>query len=179
MPQEKSKNTRDAIFGAWVICSIAPAIIFTFYNLFRMGFVGPPLLFIFIVITAAILTGPGILILGNILLAILRHAPSLKKKSTKLCTLIASGAVFGAITSIANIPGYLGAIYLERDSNPIPRLAVVFVVTGALCGTWIAWQVFKERHPGHGFLPEISDRMRAALVVSLLILGVIFFPTTR
>ena len=99
--------------------------------------------------------GPGAVILAGILMAIQRKA-ALRLEDAE-GNFIWKGTWFGAGMAYLNFPGYLSIFFFEREFA-VFRTGMLFFVTGATCGAWIAWQAYKERHPERGFLPGFSLR---------------------
>jgi len=56
------------------------------------------------------------------------------------------------------------------------RIALLFVVTGATCGAWIAWQAYRERHPERGFFPRFSLRTLIVGAFSWGLLLAVYMP---
>ncbi|GMV82150.1 MAG: hypothetical protein AMXMBFR7_33340 [Planctomycetota bacterium] len=130
---------------------------------------------------ASIGCGPGALILSGILIALFRHIMRRNGqdwqvwKSERLYLL--TGCTVGAMAAFTNFPGYLVADLLNHhDGLRFIRVLTLFAVTGATCGTWIAWQVYREFHPGLGLFPRISLAGLIALVLGWGTLLLLFQP---
>ena len=120
------------------------------------------------------LCGPGALLLAYLMLLRLRRFAGLGEGAERPA--ITHGALWGTLIGFLDFPGYLAFFLFDKDPYGILRVAVLFAVTGATCGAWIAWQAYRERHPERGFLPRFSLR---TLVVGVLAWGVLlglFFP---
>jgi hypothetical protein len=120
------------------------------------------------------LCGPGALLLAYLMLLRLRRFAGMGESAERPA--ITRGALWGTLIGFLDFPGYLALIFFYNDPYGILRVAVLFAVTGATCGAWIAWQAYRERHPERGFLPRFSLR---TLVVGVMAWGVLlglFFP---
>ena len=60
-----------------------------------------------------------------------------------------SAAALGMGLSFLNLPGYLVATFV-----PLFHTFVLFLVSGATCGLWVGWQVWRSTHPEAGWLPH-------------------------
>jgi uncharacterized membrane protein YsdA (DUF1294 family) len=78
--------------------------------------------------------------------------------------------------SFLNFPGYLGLLHLADDPYRLLRLCAVYIITGGVCGAWLAWQVFREQHPERGVIPRYSLRTLLLLVIAWGFLLWIFMP---
>lgn len=150
------RRTWTGLWGSVVICIFLSASLLTLRH--ASGFSSDPfILFFFILVTGLILAGPGLLILSYILMAALRRYGVNLSEHAQRVGLIFWGALCGPLLSALNFPGYLGILHLQRDPHSVVTLVLLYALNGALCGAWIGWQVFKERHPGQGFLPPIRS----------------------
>jgi hypothetical protein len=110
----------------------------------------------FLLITDLILAGPGLTILSYVLLRRLRKRFLDESEEFQRKNLVYLGVFNGISMSSLNFPGYLALIHLTRGPMIAVRLMLIFAFTGGLCGAWVGWQAFKERHPGYGFLPRLN-----------------------
>ena len=115
-------------------------------------------------------TLPAALVLAPVLLWRLRKFPGMQEKDEGFA--LALGAARGGLLAYANLLAYpllqslAKSKHLERhDGWDIFRFLALFAVTGACCGSWIAWQAYRERHPQRGFLPRFS--LRTLVILSL------------
>ena len=119
--------------------------------------------------------GPGALLLTMGLFAAARKSPRLAEPREN--EIMRLGALSGALLSFANFPGYLSGVFYSSETYlTILRIGLLFAVTGATCGAWIAWQAYRERHPERGFLPRFSLRTLIAGAFSWGLLLFVFMP---
>jgi len=135
------------------------------WNLFDLMF----LLFI-----ALIGCGPGAFLLGLFAFTTMRRARCLK--ASRENEAMRHGALLGAALAFANFPGYLSAVFYEGEDLIALRIALLFVVTGATCGAWIAWQAYRERHPERGLFPRFSLRTLIVGAFSWGLLLAVYMP---
>ncbi|MCZ7645465.1 MAG: hypothetical protein M5U26_09305 [Planctomycetota bacterium] len=123
--------------------------------------------------------GPGALVLTAMLLGILRKSQDAEHEAKRRTDreFLSVGAVWGACLAFGNFPGYLVGIFLDPDVWVFPRVVVLFAVTGASCGFWIAWQVFREAHPDRGILPPFGLGRLVLLVLGWGALLWLFQPS--
>jgi len=163
--------------GSLLICVVVPTILFGLRDASEIARGDGAI--ILLIITVPIFVGPGLLILARVLLGTLRRKCDSGIKDEGLHRLLVNGAISGALLAFLNFPGYVGYLHLARDPHPILRLAVIFIVTGALCGVWIAWQAFKERNPDRGFIPSMGVWALVSSMIVLFTLLWFFLPLQR
>ncbi len=56
------------------------------------------------------------------------------------------------------------------------RVVALFAITGATCGAWIGWQVYRERHPGTPLLPRFKLSTLLLLVIAWGFVLLLFRP---
>jgi hypothetical protein len=116
--------------------------------------------------------GPGAMALSFVLFFVfMANSPRWTLKRARVM-----GAFWGAAASFTNIPGYLVISLMERDSSPILRTFLLFLVTGATCGSWVAanaWLVHRPRDP---FWPRFSLRTLMILMLAWGTLMAVFRP---
>lgn len=162
-----SWRTASALFGSLIIGVVLSAGLLALRDASAMGSLLRGL-FPFILITGAILAGPGLLILSGVLLRMLRSISVKTSEKEEWQELLLTGTLFGTLMSYMNFPGYLGLFHLTKDPHPILRLIAVYTITGMTCGIWIAWQVFQERHPGRSLPPRVSDLLYGTIAIVLI-----------
>lgn len=136
---------------------------------------------IWLISVAGIGCGPGALVLSGILIVFFRYLMRLDRQASQLWKAdrhyLIAGCLAGATAAFANFPGYLvGELLNSEDDLRSLRVLTLFAVTGATCGTWIAWQVYREFHPGLGLFPRISLAGLIALVLGWGALLFLFQP---
>ncbi len=126
-------------------------------------------------IFATLFCGPGALVLAGILYAILKSYWRSKKPS--LHAFMCIGMILGAVSAFANFPGYI-CIELLRHGDPLRgvRVTLLFAVTGATCGSWIAWQAYRSYEPGVSLLPRYSLKTLLGVVLAWGALLAFFTP---
>lgn len=177
-PSRPVRHTAAALLGAWFFCILLPCFLLWWHNRGRLplfGSGGEWRLdhFAILLLTAGVLLTPGTLVLGCIALWILRRR--IEPEAHYHGAMI-RGALLGVLMAGVNFPGYLGLLHLERSAWPVFRLAVLYAVTGALCGAWVGWQVYRDRHPEARVFPHFSLRTLLLFVVAWAVLIGFFMP---
>ena len=113
---------------------------------------------------ATIFCGPFTASLGFGLYWLLVGSDRARKNEERDILLI--GALSGCFIGYLNLPIFAAASFLNGKGWEAPQEAMLFVVSGATCGAWIAWQAFREVQPGRGFLPRFSLRTLILLVLA-------------
>jgi hypothetical protein len=121
-----------------------------------------------------ILCGPGTVVIGGILMHSLRKSRALALDEERGS--ITEGALRGGTWGFLNLPGYFALTFHGGEFMGLLRVGVLFAVTGASCGAWIAWQAYRERHPARGFLPRFSLRTLIVAVFAWGTLLGLYFP---
>jgi hypothetical protein len=172
-----------ALAGALVLCVLVPCVLTWCrtqgapFGTFDSGPPAPgwsPLQLVALLFCTFFLCGPGALLLAYLMLLRLRRFAGLGESAERPA--ITHGALWGTLIGFLDFPGYLALSFFAKDPYGLLRVAVLFAVTGATCGAWVAWQAYRERHPERGFFPRFSLR---TLVVGVLAWGVLlglFFP---
>lgn len=119
--------------------------------------------------------GPGALLLTALLFLMMRR--SMRSGETSEKNAMRAGAFIGVAFSFANLPGYLSVNFYAGDPLSIAlRIGMLFAVTGATCGAWIAWQVYRERHPDRGLFPRFSLRTLLVCAMAWGLLLALYMP---
>jgi hypothetical protein len=79
--------------------------------------------------------------------------------------------VLGVACAFLNLPGYAAGMYVG-----LPRLLALFVVAGATCGLWIAWQAYRNIHPEAGCFPQYRLSTLLMLVIAWGVVLALFTP---
>lgn len=129
-------------------------------------------------IIALIGCGPGALILTLLLFHLIRRSRQLENASER--GIMLQGAVLGAVLAFLNFPGYLSSEFYKDGggSATVFRIGVLFAVTGATCGAWTAWQVYRATHPERGFFPRFSLSTLICAALAWGVLLIVFMPAT-
>ena len=134
----------------------------------------------------SVFCGPGTVLLSLLLYFILRKDVLSQLESSGL--LLLRGAMLGAVLAFANQPGWSAwQLFTTELWNPQPpalavramvilRFVLLFSVTGASCGAWIAWQAYRSHHPSEGQIPKYSLRTMMMLVLLWGALLALFSP---
>ena len=96
--------------------------------------------------------GPGAVLLSCVLLSTLSN----RKDELTLRETFKAGAVSGIKFAFLNVPGYLVFTILVDDNFAIVRVLMLFVVAGATCGMWIAWQAWSGWYAETRILPRFT-----------------------
>lgn len=125
---------------------------------------------------AGMFCSPGALILGAFLFRTIEKHPYTLGGKSKAALII--GTLMGAAIAFMNLPGYMAIGFFKDKLDPAPwlRLAALFLVTGATCGAWIAWQAYREKNPAEPFFPRYSLRTLMLLVFAWGFLAALFMP---
>ncbi len=128
--------------------------------------------FVDMVVVAIIFCSPGAIVFSLLLLAILERQAA----NWSLRRSMVEGAIFGIMMAFANVPGYFAIVLLQGDTFVYARVMLLFVVAGASCGIWIAWQAWRKTHPQERFLPRFSLRTIMLLVLLWGAVMLVFQP---
>ncbi|MBE7463192.1 MAG: hypothetical protein HS116_06795 [Planctomycetes bacterium] len=136
---------------------------------------------VWLISVASIGCGPGALILSGILIGLFRLLMRQEGRAWQVWKseryFMQAGFAAGALAAFANFPGYLVVDLLNHhDGLRLLRVFTLFAVTGATCGTWIAWQVYREFHPELGLFPRVSLSGLVVLVLGWSTLLFLFQP---
>lgn len=91
-------------------------------------------------------------------------------------TWIRRGCVLGTAAAFLNLPGYLAGSILPDDELLIIRMITLFAVTGATCGAWLGWQIWRETNLTAKLMPHFSLGMLIALTLGWGMLLALFVP---
>ena len=133
--------------------------------------------FILVEIIATVGCGPGALCLGLLLYG--RLSRRAKEQQTEASALIKRGLFFGMGLAYLNLPGYLAIIFMPSQDHPdikFAKIMLLFAVSGASCGVWIAWQAYRSAHEGERFLPRFTLSTLMGLVFGWGLLMAVFAP---
>lgn len=124
-------------------------------------------------IPALILCGPGAVLLTVLLYYHLRHS----HRSMEIRPLANIGMMIGVLCAFMNLPAYLSSVFIDWN-RPFAaiRYLMLFVVAGATCGMWIAWQAYRSNHPGTGFFPRYRLSTLLMLVLAWGALLALYAP---
>ncbi|MCY3023841.1 MAG: hypothetical protein NTW87_33095 [Planctomycetota bacterium] len=175
----KRYRTLQALAGAFVLCLLIPGALLWVRNSGNLQWFGSGGAWkvrhlLVLLLTELVLIAPGLVILAVIFLALLRRSSVVREKEERRA--IRWGTAGGALMSFLNFPGYLGLFHLDGDPHPRLRLCAIYIITGGVCGAWIGWQAFRERHPERGALPRYSLRTLLILAFAWGFLLWIFMP---
>ena len=123
---------------------------------------------------ALLFCAPGAAILSSILYFIFRKIKAVELDSEG--SAIKTGLIVGAFTSVLNFPGFFSYAVLERYPQVGLRIGLLFVVTGATCGAWTAWQTYREAHPERKFLPRFTMMTLLVFALGWGVLLMVFMP---
>ena len=118
--------------------------------------------------------GPGIVIITLILYVGFRKGRSVQQDDEGPA--MRTGVICGAAISWLNFPALLVRIFLDQYPLATLRVIVLFLVTGATCGGWIAWQAYREAHPERRWFPRFTMGTLLVLTLSWGLLLMIFMP---
>lgn len=126
---------------------------------------------------ALLFCSPGAMVLSSILFFIFRKLKCVESESER--ELIQLGVISGALVSVLNFPGFAALFFLEQYPLAWLRIVLLFVITGATCGAWTAWQAYREAHPERGFLPRFTMITLLILAISWGLLLMVFMPREK
>jgi hypothetical protein len=135
---------------------------------------GPPLIVVLdrsagLLFIATFCCGPG-----AVLLAVILHNVLSAMKGGEPHEIMRKGALLGAVLAFLNVPGFMAGALLHGDYVGF-RLACLFLVSGATCGAWIAWQAYRSNNAAPLF-PRYSLRTLLVIVFLWGLLLAIFAP---
>lgn len=128
-------------------------------------------------VIALIGCGPGALILTLLLFHLLRRSGQLENETERGVML--QGAMLGALLAFFNFPGYLSSEFYKGGDSGVMllRIGLLFAVTGATCGAWTAWQVYRAKHPERGLFPRFSLFTLVCAAMAWGVLLIVFMPS--
>lgn len=100
-----------------------------------------------------------------------------RREDAKLGEVARRGVIAAVLLAFLNVPGYL--VFLFLDANAVSifiKVPMLFIVAGASCGLWIAWQAWRETHKDAPFFPRYSLIWMLALMLCWAGLLAVFAP---
>ncbi|HEY3323171.1 MAG TPA: hypothetical protein VGP72_22145 [Planctomycetota bacterium] len=127
-------------------------------------------------VAATLFCGPGAVILALLLFFPCRRLA--KKAGATLRNVAWCGVLVGTVMGFLNLPGWaVGFILPASGRHPVEiRVLLLFLISGASCGAWIAWQAWRAEHPGERFFPRYSLMTLILFVFAWGLLLAIFAP---
>jgi magnesium-transporting ATPase (P-type) len=90
--------------------------------------------------------------------------------------IILAGAGSGIFVAFLDFPAYSCYACFHEESLAALLVVVLFAVTGATCGLWVGWQVYRSFHPELGIVPRFSLRTLILLALAWGVLLWLFKP---
>src|SRR5258706_13413848 len=126
------------------------------------------------IFAALIFCGPGIVIISTLLYFFFRTGSSVRREDEG--TAIRVGMIWGVGISWLNFPALLVRVFLDEYPLSALRVITLFLVTGATCGGWVAWQAYREAHPERRWLPRFTMGTLLVLTLAWGLLLMLFMP---
>ena len=98
------------------------------------------------------------------------------RNHTSLIRTVLYGAALGAFFAFFNLPGYVVIDVLRYQSHLLLKVVLLFSVTGATSGAWIAWQAWRAAHSVEKLWPRFSLGVLMISVIAWGTLLAVFAP---
>ena len=128
---------------------------------------------VIIELMATLLCAPGAIVLTNLLRSHCRDVLRRKKSPRAVHW---SGMLTGSMLAFLNFPAYGAYTYIEDQSHPLLKLALLFIIAGATSGIVVSWQAWREVNPDEGYWPRFSLGSLMIAVIAWGALLAVFAP---